>query len=335
MVTLLQPPDSAFRQASAGLAKNDWTTRGLLLLAEAHLAQNHFAETEAALKEISAELTPELDWRRRHLLCHAKLGAGRTEEAEIESAGLLAAAAGTTRSDWLADSVAFRASLLERLGRRDEAMATLKQNLNTNAPVVRQREALNRTAALALAQGQFAVATETLETFVQQFSNSPATDLALLTLGELYLKQYLSTPDTNRLAAALGNFDRLITGFTNSPYIGQAQLNRGWCFWIEGRYAESGAAFKGAAEALPPSESQAVARFKLADTQFTQKDFGGALTNYGAVLALASNWPNGERGFENAGAVSIAAGKLGVDQPVGGRGGDARYSDSPSGEGGG
>ncbi len=291
VVTLLQLPDSAFRQASAALAKNEWTTRGLLLLAEAQLAQNHFAETEAALKEISAELTPELDWRRRHLLCHAKVGAGRTEEAEIESAGLLLAAAGTTRSDWLADSVAFRASLLERLGRRDEAMATLKRNLNTNAPVARQREALSQTAALALAQGQFAVAMETLETFVQQFSNSPAADLALLTLGELYLKQYLATPETNRLAAALGSFDRLITGFTNSPYVGQAQLNRGWCFWLEGRYAESGAAFKAAAEGLPPSESQAVARFKLADTQFTQKDFDGALTNYSAVLALASNWP--------------------------------------------
>jgi TolA-binding protein len=60
---------------------------------------------------------------------------------------------------------------------------------------------------------------------------------------------------------------------------------------VEGRYAESGAAFKAAAEGLPPSENQAVARFKLADAQFAQKDFGGALTNYGAVLALASNWP--------------------------------------------
>ncbi len=291
VVTLMQPPDSAFRQAAQGLGKSEWFTRGGLLLAEAQLAQNHFAETEAALKEISAELTPELDWRRRHLLCHAKLGAGHTEEAEIESAGLLAAAAGTSRGDWLADSVAFRAALLERLGRRDEAMATLKRNLNTNAPVTRQREALSQIAALALAQGQFAVATETLETFVQQFSNSPAADLALLTLGELYLKQSVATPDTNRLAAALGGFDRLITGFTNSPYVGQAQLNRGWCFWVEGRYAESAAAFKAAAAGLPPSEAQAVARFKLADALFAQKDFGGALENYRAVLPLASNWP--------------------------------------------
>jgi TolA-binding protein len=291
VVTLLQPPDSAFRQASAGLVNNEWTTRGLLLLAEAQLAQNHFAETEAALKEISTPLNPELDWRRRHLVCHAKLGAGRTEEAEIESAGLLLAAAGTTRSDWLADSVAFRASLLERLGRRDEAIATLKRNLNTNAPVARQREALNQIAALALAQGQFAAATESLETFVQQFSNSPAADLALLTQGELYLKQYLATPETNRLSVALGSLDRLIKEFTNSPYLGQAQLNRGWCYWVEGRYAESGAAFKAAAEGLPPSENQAVARFKLADAQFVQKDFGGALENYHAVLALASNWP--------------------------------------------
>ena len=291
VVALLQPPDSEFRQMSPALGNSEMFTRGLLLLAEAQLAQNHFVETEAALKEISVELTPELDWRRRHLLCHAKLGAGHTEEAEIESAGLLLAAAGTARGDWLAESVAFRAALLERLGRRDEAMATLKRNLNTNAPVARQREALSQIAALALAQGQFAVATETLETFVQQFSNSPAADLALLTLGELYLKQYVATPDTNRLAAALGGFDRLITGFINSPHVGQAQLNRGWCYWIEARYAESGAAFKAAADALPLSENQAVARFKLADALFAQKDFGGALENYRAVLSLASNWP--------------------------------------------
>lgn len=291
VVTLLQLPDSAFRQASASGAKTEWFTRGLLLLAEAQLAQKHFAETEAALKEISAPLPPELDWRRRHLLCLAQLGAGRTGEAEIESVGLLAAAASTAREDWLAESVAFRASLLERLGRRDEAIVTLRRNLSTNTPVLRQREALNQIAALALAQGQFAAATETLETFVQQFSNSPAADCALLTLGELYLRQYIAAPDTNRLTAALGGFDRLLTVFTNSPYVGQAQLNRGWCLWIAGRYAESAAAFKAAAERLPPSENQAVARFKLADALFLQNDFVGALENYRAVPALASNWP--------------------------------------------
>jgi TolA-binding protein len=291
VVRLLQQPDGAFRQASTGLGNSELFTRGLLLLAEAQLAQNHFAETEAALKEIGAELTPELDWRRRHLLCRAKLGAGLTEAAEIESAGLMTAAAGTTRADWLAESVAFRADVLERLGRRDQAMATLKSNLNENIPVMRQRDALSQITALALALGQLKLATETLETFVQQFSNSPAADLALLTLGELYLKQYIATPDTNQLAAALGRVDQLITVFSNSPYLGRAQLNRGWCHWIAERYVESGAAFQAAADALPTSEDQAVARFKLADALFVQKDFGGALTNYRAVLSLASNWP--------------------------------------------
>lgn len=291
VVALLQQPDSAFRQTSPGRGNSEMFTRGLLLLAEAHLAQDHFAETESALKEITAALTPELDWRRRYLLCRTKLRAGRTEEAESQSAGLLLAATGTARGDWLADSVAFRADVLERLGRRDEAIATLKTNLIANVPVTRQRDALGQITALALVQGQFAMATATLETFVQQFSNSPAADLALLTLGEVYLKQYVATPDTNLLALALGNLDRLITVFSNSPYFGQAQLNRGWCYWIEDRYAESGAAFKAAVDALPPSEAQAVARFKLADGLFKQKDFGGALENYRAVLPLASNWP--------------------------------------------
>ncbi len=291
VVALLQAPDSAFRQMAPALGNSEMFTRGLLLLAEAQLAQKHFAEAEAALKAISAELTPELDWRRRYLLCQVKSGAGRMEEAERESAGLLTAATGTTRADWLAESVAFRADVLERLGRRDEAIATLKTNLNVSAPVTRQRDALNQITAVALAQGQFAVATETLETFVQQFSNSPAVDLALLTLGEVYLKQAIAGPDTNRLTTALSGFDRLITVFSNSPYVGQAQLNRGWCYWIEGRYPESGAAFKAAVEGLPSSNHQAVARFKLADTLFVQNDFAGALENYRAVLPLLSNWP--------------------------------------------
>lgn len=291
VVALLQSPDSAFRQMSSSLGNSEMFTRGLLLLAEGHLAQNHFAETEAALKEVHAELTPELDWRRRYLLCRAKLGAGQPEEAERESVGLLATATGTPRSDWLAESVEFRANVLERLGRRDEAMATLKTNLTANMPVERQREALSQITSLALAQGQFAVATATLETFVQQFSNSPAADLALLTLGEVYLKQHVVTPDTNLLTLALGSLDRVITGFTNSPYVGKAQLNLGWCHWIAGRYLESSAAFKAAVEGLPLAEDQAVARFKLGDALFVLQNFGGALENYLAVLPLASNWP--------------------------------------------
>ncbi|MCC6820788.1 MAG: tetratricopeptide repeat protein [Verrucomicrobiota bacterium] len=299
VVALLQPPDSAFRQMSPSLGKSEMFTRGLLLLAEAHLAQNHFAETESALKEISAELTPELDWRRRYLLCQAKLGAGRTEEAGSESAGLLTAATGTARLDWQAESVAFRADVLERLGRRAEAMATLKTNLTANVPVARQRDALRQITALALAEGEFAVATDTLNTFVQQFSNSPAADLALLTLGELHLKQSAVTSDTNQLAAALGYLDQLITAFTNSPFVGEAQLNRGWGYWLAARhaetntplYAESSAAFQAAVDQLPPSENQAVAHFKLADAEFAQGHFLKALENYRAVLPLASNWP--------------------------------------------
>jgi len=291
VTALLKPPDSAFRQAALGRANSEMFTRGLLLLAEAQLVQNHFTEAEQALKEIGAESTPELDWRRRHLLCRTQLAAGRTEEAEVESAGLVTAATATARSDWLAESVAFRADVQARLGRREQALTTLRANLTTNAPVARQRDALGRITALALALGQTAVATETLETYVRQFSNSPAADLALLTLGELQLKQSLAPPDTNRLAAALVNFDRLITMFTNSAYVGPAHLNRGWCYWIAGQYAESAMAFQSAVTALPPSEAQAVARFKLADALFAQKNFGGALEHYHAVGLLASNWP--------------------------------------------
>src|SRR5262249_19762374 len=96
---------------------------------------------------------------------------------------------------------------------------------------------------------------------------------------------------TNHLAQALANFDRLITTFTNSPLVGRANLNRGWCYWSEGKIPESAAAFRAAVARLTPSEDLAVARFKLADALFVQKDFTNALQNYRAALDLSRSWP--------------------------------------------
>jgi len=214
----------------------------------------------------------------------------------------LKAAEEARRPDLLAESVVFRADILEQLGKRNEAIVTLKRNLGTNSPVARQEQALSRITTLALGQGQYDVALETLQPFLNQFPASAAAPVSLLTLGEVHLKQYVSVlatnqngvapiSATNQLPAAMNSFDRLITAYSNSTLVGRAQLGRGWCFWLEQKYPESALAFGAAAEALPPSEDLAVARFKLADALFQQKDFAGALTNYRSALQAATNWP--------------------------------------------
>jgi outer membrane protein assembly factor BamD (BamD/ComL family) len=303
---LLQNPNGPFRQAARGNPDNEFFARGLLLLAEAELTQKHHTEAEAALQPLaSSKLTPELDWQRKYLICRAQLGAGRIDEAKVGSADLLSLAEKIGQRDWLAASVAFRAGILEQLGQRGEATALYQRNLTTNAPVEQQRQAILKIGGLALAQHQLAETIQKLETFLGRFSNSPAADVALLTLGELHLKQHVSLAETNHAPIAtpptaaatnhwqqaLTNFDRLIIVFSNSVFVGKAQLGRGWCYWISSNIPESVAAFKAAAAQLPASEDLAVARFKLADGLFAQKDFAGALQNYRGALEAAADLP--------------------------------------------
>jgi TolA-binding protein len=68
-------------------------------------------------------------------------------------------------------------------------------------------------------------------------------------------------------------------------------LDRGWCGWLAGDYAECLADFQGAVAKLPPSEDLAVARFKLADTFFARGDYADALNNYQEVLHLTNDFP--------------------------------------------
>lgn len=302
VTNLLRRVDGAFRQSALGLTNNETVAQGYLLLAEAQLALKNFPDAKAALSRIGATFGGELDWRRRNLLCQALVGSGQTEEALQESAGLLTAAEDARRQDLLSESRVFRADILEQLGRQEEAVTTLKRNLDTNSPVARQEQALARITTLALAQARYDVAMDTLQSFLNQFPNSRSAPIAWLTLGEVYLKQYASVLATNQngvapvaltnhLPVARGCFDRVATVHSNSTLVGRAQLGRGWCYWLEGKFPESAKAFDAAVEFLPSSEDLVVARFKLADALFQQKNYAAALDNYRVALQIATNWP--------------------------------------------
>ncbi len=285
---LLDKPNGRFQRLAQLDPASEPAANGRLLQAESKISQKNFAAAIGILTRLDpATLTPEQDWKRTQQLYRASLGADDLEAALTASANLLQIARQYHGDDWgihLAESVSDHADVLERQGRLKEAAAAWQENLTNSAPGEQQQLAILKMAELAAAQNNLADATAGLEKQVALFTNSPVTELALLTLGELYLKDFIAHPAaTNQLAAAQAKFDQLLDAATNSPLAGKAFWNRGWCRWFTTNYAESLADFANAAQKLPFSEDLAVARFKMADAQFAQKDFAGAQTNYLAV----------------------------------------------------
>jgi tetratricopeptide (TPR) repeat protein len=68
--------------------------------------------------------------------------------------------------------------------------------------------------------------------------------------------------------------------------LGKAQLDLGWCYWLQTNLPLSLAAFQRAVGRLPVSADLATAYFKLADAQYLLTNYPAALTNYSAVVAL-------------------------------------------------
>jgi TolA-binding protein len=308
VIELLQQPNGAFQTTIRTNAPGEPAQRGWLLLSEAWLRQTNspqkLASAEAALQPLAnLALKPEIGWDRQYLLCRIQLGNGRTNEALLNTTNLLAIAAQTGQRALQADTFAFRASLLEGLGRLEEAIAAYTNNLAEGSPPESQREALLQSTRLYLAQtNRIPEAIQSLERFVTQYSNAPAADLGLLTLGGLHLRQRVAGLSANELDAlplnapgptnAIARLNELVERFPHSPYAGKAQLYLGWCFWLEGRLAEAQTNFQAAAQQLPaPSLDQATACFKLADAQFGQGNVRGALTNYSRVVEQCAASP--------------------------------------------
>jgi TolA-binding protein len=297
---LLEPANSVFQRAAQLDPADELVVRGSLLLAQAKFAQNDFAGATAVLASLDPQaLKPELDWQRAYLLYQVRLGAGDATAALAATTNLVQIALSRKNDVLQAEGLALRARVLEQLGQKSGAMAACQEILALNMPAERVRQAILKMAELALAQNQFSNAVQSLDKFLAQFPGSAATDVALLTLGELQLKDYTTqlaasnhlAAVTNQLPAAQARFDQFIRTFKNSPLLGKAHLDRGWCLWLAGQASNSLAAFQTAAQQLPPSEDLAVARFKLGDAQFAQKDFTNALKNYRQVVEDFPDFP--------------------------------------------
>jgi TolA-binding protein len=286
---LLDRTNGLFQRTAQLDPAGELVADGRLLQSESKYMQHDFAGAIGILNLLNpAKLTPEQNWKRAHQLCRASLGLDDLDAALTATTNLLQIARHGQGGIWatnLAESVAFYAEVLEKKGRLAEALAAWQENLTNGAPVGKQQQAVLKVAGLAEAENNPATAEEVLEKYLPQFTNSPALEVARLKLGELHLQDFVAQPAaTNHLAAARVNFDQLLAASTNGPLVGKAFLDRGWCNWLAEKYPESLTNFQAAALQLPPSEDLAVARFKMGDAQFAQKDFAGALTNYQSVL---------------------------------------------------
>jgi outer membrane protein assembly factor BamD (BamD/ComL family) len=296
-VRLLEETNGVFQRAIQIDSANELVSRGQLLLAQAKFALKDFSGAASVLESLNSQtLAPQLDWQRAYLLCQVKLAADDLPDALAAATNLTQIAGFENNHDLSAESVALRAEIFEKLNRSGDAIAAYQENLTTNAPSERQRQAILKISELAIAQNQFTNAEQSLADFLRQFSNAPSADIALLTLGELHLKDYAAQPATvtNHLQSAAAAFDTFLGAFPKSPLAGKAFLDRGWCEWIAEKYPESLADFKMAAQKLPPSEDLAVAKLKTGDALFVENDFSNALENYRAVLEDFSGFPEVE-----------------------------------------
>jgi TolA-binding protein len=306
VIELIQKPGGVLQSAARTNLANEVVQNGFLLLAEALFARQDYPAADAALQSLAqVKMNPKLDWQRLLLLCRIRLAQGRPQDALPYTTNMLGAAGESADRELLAETFAFRADLFEQLGRGDDALVAYTNNLAGGTPPEHQRQALEKSTGFFLARDRVAEAAQTLDAFSTNNPDAPPTDLALLKLGELRLRQYVEASPTNRLAttatnapAANTNLHRAIIAlrdlarkFPRSPLLGKGQLDLGWCLWQEQDWAGCQAACQAALEHLPPSLDQATARFKLADAQFEQKNFVGALTNYSAIVERYAAFP--------------------------------------------
>ena len=279
-----------FQEAAKTNSADDRVLNGRLLLAQSLLQQHHPDSATAVLQSAAPfQHNAELDWRRSYLLFQARLAAGDTNAALGLTAPLIASAG---RADLRAQVVADQAGVLEHLGRTTDAVAVYGENLTNGAPEDLQRQAILKIAELSAVQTNFSDAEDSLQNFLTRFGNSQEADAALLALGELHLKNYVLWPTAGAdLPQAQSCFDQFVMTWTNSPLLGKAYFDRGWCFWIQQKWADSAADFQAATEKLSPSVDLAVAHFKLGDTQFRLGQWANARENYQAVVNDFTNYP--------------------------------------------
>jgi TolA-binding protein len=313
VIDLLSQTNGVFQSVARTNSPGDLVFRGFLLLSRAQMAMSNYPDAEATLRKFDKSLlNPTNAWQRQYLICQIQLADGRVEEALQNTTNLLTMAGNTTLPAVEAESAAFRASILESLERVDEAITNYNRNLVEGRPTSRQRQAILKISELSIRQNKINDAAQMLEQFLAQYPDSNSADLALLTHGELRLRQYEERMGTNEFVATTNNliaqtnlsqarssFETLVKKFPQSAYFPKGELDLGWCLWFENRMPESQQALQTAINTLPHSTELALAYYKLADAQFRQGSFRAAINNYEALFQKFASLPRQSAAVSN------------------------------------
>ncbi|MEP6663839.1 MAG: tetratricopeptide repeat protein, partial [Verrucomicrobiota bacterium] len=291
VIELLQSPEGIFSHLAGTRPDNAFVIEGNLLLVEGLLQQRNFAEGKKVLAQIEPRLTaPKTKWRGLNLLTRLQIAGQELETALQTATNLVAAARETGNRHNIGESVLLRGEIFEKLGRNAEAIQTYEQNFTETTPSEIRRESLFKIVSLNLAEGATTNAITRLENFIAQNAEDSSLDLALITLGELRLKQFVAATNgavvsTNLfLEKAMTNFNSVIADYPHSSNLGKAHLDRGWCDWLKEDFAAAENDFKEAVRLLPVSADGAVARFKLAETQLRRANFPDSIANFQLLL---------------------------------------------------
>ncbi len=297
----------AFQSAASTRGTNDaLVARGYLLLARALFQQRLLDRVERALDRVAdAAPDPRLRWERQFLLCQVQFTVGRLPDALASATNLLSIARINGDAQLRAASIALLGDILHASNEPDAAMRAYEANLGAGVPIERQREAFVKTVHISLERNQLGDAAARLEKFLSDHATEAGSDVALLSLGELRLKQFqlgtnapavTNVPTaTNLVDLAFDNFNRIARDFPKSPFTAHAQLGRGWALIVQGKNGEALPAFRAAADGLPKSDAQAVALFKLADLQFASGELTNAVQSYRRVVDDYAEYPRVQR----------------------------------------
>jgi TolA-binding protein len=303
VVALLREPQGVFQRSSKTRPGDKIAALGKMLLAESLFRQQQYDEATRTLEALPPEaLLPEIRWERQYLLCRLMVAERRLSAALFASTNLLSQAAAAGSRDLIASSFSFQAGLLRQLGQLENAAIVYTNNLAETTPMEQRRLSFLNIIELKLAQDKIGEATGMLDAFLLRYPGDIATDIVALTRGELELKLYLNERATNGepaetksaglLQAASARFDAMLATNTSGTVRGKALLNKGWCLWLDGKFAQSASAFAAAIQVLPHSEDLAVARFKLGDACIALKDYTNAIAQYRILTNDFSSVPS-------------------------------------------
>lgn len=309
-VSLLSDPAGAFANAQVRTPRADPAIKGTLLLGESLFELKRYGEIESALAKLPSDLKAGPAWQKSALLARTMMATDRAAEAEAGMTNLLAQAAATGDAEIMAETHAINGAILEQLKRPAEALAAYQPNLKPEVAEKWRRQAIAKTVELSQAANGPAATLSDLELLSAQGLDEPARDLVQLTMGELRLGLFYGLPPAERaepsrystnasnfIFTALANFTNVITGFTNSPYLPKAWLDRGWCDWELRRWPAASESFGEAAGRLTDGVDKAKALFKLGDSFYQQKQFANALTNYSKLVREFGDLPPVKEGL--------------------------------------